>query len=429
MKKRNSVLALLVTVAMLVTLFASALAVSAEEVTGIAEVTSTLDFSALTKNMDVTAACDAIKAAGAVDASGLVLEDCYSVMATPANGGEIAYYVQKLDAGEGRVFLTAPVLDLTYWCAESKGAVLVEGSLDGVNYFQFYLEDQGFGTEWETSARATKHLALHGAEGYQTAYIKISMLRNSGPTAGAVVKSVVTAETVAAGTETVQSKVDFGSMAVTGDKAADAETMKQNGVVESSNLWISQVYEVHADPGGYMGEGYYVQKLEAGEGKVFDGAPVLELNYWLATNEAMQGYIKVEGSLDGETYYPFLELTEGQGNAYKKVTEGDTTVVLNGAEGASVVYVRVSMQHWDAPTGACVSSSVISAAVKDAPSEPDPTDPTEPEQPTDPEQPTEPGEPVDPPAETGDSVASVLAVMMAVSVIGGAVILGKKKEN
>lgn len=422
MKKRNSMLALLVTLAMLATLFASALTVSAEETTTVTQVTSTMDFAALAKNLDAAAACDAIKAAGAVDASGLVLEDCYSVMATPANGGEIAYYVQKLDAGEGRVFLTAPVLDLTYWCAESLGAVLVEGSVDGVNYFQFYLEDQGFGVEWETSARTTKHLALHGAEGYQTAYIKISMLRNSGPTAGAVVKSVATAETVAAGTASVQSKIDFGSMAVTDDKAAAAETMKQHGVVESSNLRISQVYEVHTEPGGYMGEGYYVQKLEAGEGKVFDGAPIVELNYWLATNEAMQGYIKVEGSLDGETYYPFLELREGQGNAYKKVTEGDAAVVLNGAEGASVVYVRITMQHWDAPTGACVSSSIITAAVKDAPSEPDPTDPTEPEQPT------EPSDPVEPPANTGDAIISVLVGMVAASAICGAMIFSKKKE-
>ena len=72
------------------------------------------------------------------------------------------------------------------------------------------------------------------------------------------------------------------------------------------------------------------------------------------------------------------------------------------------------------------------------PSEPETTDPTEPADPTDPSEPevTDPSEPEatkpadpDAPDKTGDITLTVLVTMMAISAIGGAVVISKKKDN
>ncbi len=366
-----------------------ALLVSALAVTASANetVTGTLDFSqiAIEATEDMTAAAEAAKALGAVEVSNLIIYSNYSkVIAGKGYAGE-GYYVQKLEAGAGKVFAEAPVLTLNYRMAaggDNQAYIKIEGSLDGVTYYEFAKLTESKGDPDNLNAKNSTTVTLNGGEGAAVVWVKISIQHWGGPTCGAVDSSTISGavkeDPNATPVNAVNSTLDFSQIAIeaTEDMTAAAEAAKALGAVDVSNLIIYSNYSKVIAGKGYAGEGYYVQKLEAGAGKVFAEAPVLTLNYRMAAGGDNQAYIKIEGSLDGVTYYEFAKLTESKGDPDNLNAKNSTTVTLNGGEGAAVVWVKISIQHWGGPTCGAVDSSTISATVKDAPggSEQLPTD-------------------------------------------------------
>ena len=157
----------------------------------------------------------------------------------------------------------------------------------------------------------------------------------------------LTVVSVSAAGETVTSTLDFATLTAEGteDMAVATEAIKGMGAVEASNLIIFDCHTKCVAGKGYAGAGYFVQKLDAGAGKVFAEAPVLTLNYRLAKADPM-GYIKVEGSVDGINYYPFAELKDATGDSYSVEAKKSTTVTLEGGQGYSTVFVKITIEHW-----------------------------------------------------------------------------------
>ena len=112
----------------------------------------------------------------------------------------------------------------------------------------------------------------------------------------------VSAVSAFAADETVTSVLDFTTLTPGEDFAAVTAAVKGLGAVDCVNLVVGDCYNPTLTGKGYNGEGYFIQKIEAGEGKVFAEAPVVTLNYRI-TNADPLGYIKVQGSIDGVTYY------------------------------------------------------------------------------------------------------------------------------
>lgn len=376
-------------------------------------ISSRLDFSAMTKTDETESACAAIKAAGAVDAVNLKLGDCYSVLATPNGGYEEGYYIQKLDAGEGKVFEQDPALTITFWCAqlEDPGYVKIMQSADSESWTEAYAENTGFGDEWQTTARKTETVTLTGLAGSRCAYIKVIINRHAGETSGAVVCSEIVATVVDAPepeptettpvepeptettpvepeptettpvepepteptpteptpveTKPVSAKLDFSGLTATEDKSAAAEAIKGLGVLECSNLMLADHYTVCVHPGGYAGEGYFIWKMDAGKGKSFVGNVSLKMLYRLTTADPM-GYIKIQTSTDGVTWNDLTTLNKAVGEPFGNPADVAQTcnATISGTDGATSVYVKVSIQHWGCPDAACVDNLSLSGKTR-----------------------------------------------------------------
>ena len=174
----------------------------------------------------------------------------------------------------------------------------------------------------------------------------------------------VSAVSAFAADETVTSVLDFTTLTPGEDFAAVTAAVKGLGAVDCANLVVGDCYHPTLTGKGYNGEGYFIQKIEAGEGKVFAEAPVVTLNYRI-TNANPLGYIKVQGSIDGVTYYDFANLNTATGDAWTAEAKATADVVLNGGEGSSTVWVKVSMQHWGGPDAACVDKCTVTGKVKE----------------------------------------------------------------
>ena len=174
----------------------------------------------------------------------------------------------------------------------------------------------------------------------------------------------VSAVSAFAADETVTSVLDFTTLTPGEDFAAVTAAVKGLGAVDCVNLVVGDCYNPTLTGKGYNGEGYFIQKIEAGEGKVFAEAPVVTLNYRI-TNADPLGYIKVQGSIDGVTYYDFANLNTATGDAWTAEAKATADVVLNGGEGSSTVWVKVSMQHWGGPDAACVDKCTVTGKVQE----------------------------------------------------------------
>ena len=174
----------------------------------------------------------------------------------------------------------------------------------------------------------------------------------------------VSAVSAFAADETVTSVLDFTTLTPGEDFAAVTAAVKGLGAVDCANLVVGDCYHPTLSGKGNNGEGYFIQKIEAGEGKVFAEAPVVTLNYRI-TNANPLGYIKVQGSIDGVTYYDFANLNTATGDAWTAEAKATVDVVLNGGEGSSTVWVKVSMQHWGGPDAACVDKCTVTGKVKE----------------------------------------------------------------
>lgn len=70
-------------------------------------------------------------------------------------------------------------------------------------------------------------------------------------------------------TAEVKSTLDFSAMPQQDNPTTSVQLIKEAGAVDAVNLFVAGNYTPVANPGGYMGEGYYIQKLDAGAGNVF----------------------------------------------------------------------------------------------------------------------------------------------------------------
>lgn len=373
MKKTfRNLLSLVLCVAMLLSLV-SALGISVSAAGEVTTVTSTVDLSSLAANSDKTSAATTILAAGAHEVSNMCLENSYDGFAHPGGNMGEGYIVVKLDAGDGNVFMTAPVVDLTYWLAQldgdgtaltNQGYITVTGGVDGSSFpITFYNQTTGVGQVYQENARQYQSIALHGAQGLQTVYVKIAVQHWGAPHAGGIQSIVTTGYAVSSETYsdyTASSTLDFSSLSVsaTEDFTVAADAITGLGAEAAENLVIADCYTKFVAGKGNAGEGYYIQTLDLGEGNTFAAAPILELNYWLAS-AASQGYVKVYGSVDGTNYYPFADLNTGKGAEYNLVSREDVAVVLDGAQGYQKVWVKVVIQHYTGATGGGVVKSIL----------------------------------------------------------------------
>ena len=240
----------------------------------------------------------------------------------PSDGFADGYYVQKLDAGNGKVFVGDAKLDLRYWLAihaeYGVGYMKVAVSEDGEEFTEVWSDTEGRGQEFNENARTDATIDLGDVTGWETIYVRVSMNRQGGYTCGGVVKSVITAEIAEVpGAEDdedskpedekpadkpveddkpadkpveddkpadkpveddeeadapvkvervpVNSTLDFTGLEKTENAADVADALKELGVVDLSNLIIDDCYNPFVAVKGYAGEGYFVQKLSVGE--------------------------------------------------------------------------------------------------------------------------------------------------------------------
>ncbi len=365
--KFKSLLSLVLCVAMLLSLV-SALGLSVSAAGEVTTVTKTVEFSSLAENTDKTTAAEQIKSVGVYAVSNMQLQSTYALCATPGGYAGEGYIVIELDAGDGNVFMTAPVIDLTYWLAvnsNNQGYINVTGGVDGTNFpITFYNQTTGVGSDYSDTSRQYQSIALHGAQGLQKVYVKITVQHWGSMYAGAIQSVVATGYAVSSETyasHTASSTLDFSTLSVsaTEDFTAAADAITGLGAETASNLVIADCYTKFVSGKGYAGEGYYIQTLDLGEGNTFAAAPIVELNYWLATNADLQGYVKVQGSVDGTNYYDFANFNTGKGADSNLVSREDAAVVLNGAQGYQKVWVKIIIQHWGGPTYGGVVKSII----------------------------------------------------------------------
>ena len=334
----------------------------------------TINFAQMTEiGEDMTAVAENIKALGAEDASNLISASNgdYKYVGGKGYAGE-GYYVQKLEAGRGKVFAENAVLDLTYriTTADPLGYVTVESSVDGINYNTCTTFNEATGAGYSNDARKNATVDLNCGADAEAVWVRIKMQHWTGPDGAAVDSSTITAAIKDAPEEVITSvtgSLNFAQMSVIGeDMAAVAENIKALGAVDASNLISGSNGDYKFVGGkGYNGEGYYVQKLEAGEGKVFAENAVLDLTYRITSADPL-GYVTVESSVDNIYYDVCAEFTEATGAGFSNDARANAKIELNCA-GAEAVWVRVKMQHWTSPDGAAVDSSTITGVVQDAP--------------------------------------------------------------
>ena len=176
----------------------------------------------------------------------------------------------------------------------------------------------------------------------------------------------VSAAKSSAGTEVV-SKLDFVKMESIAEGGTDEEKAASKakakdaiikaGAVDAENLFLKGNHETIVNPGGYNGQGWYVQKATATSGEKITNA-VLHLDYWVCTGDP-QGYIEVHFSTDNQNYTKVWEQKKGNGDPYIYATRQNVAVELPVSGGPKELYVKVVMEHFQTYEGAAVACSTI----------------------------------------------------------------------
>ena len=169
-----------------------------------------------------------------------------------------------------------------------------------------------------------------------------------------------TAEADAAAVKTI----DFTALAPTEDFAAAAEQILALGVEETENLVIGDCYTSLAAAKGYNGPGYVIVKLEAGEGKAFEEAVEITVNYRLSACDP-QGYMILEGSVDGVNYGELVRVQEATGDAWSENAMAEMSMTVEGLGGLYEAWVKVTLEGWGGPDAAGLDKITLSAALKD----------------------------------------------------------------
>ena len=446
MKKTRSMLALLACLALLVTL--CTVTVSAAET-----VTSAVDFTTMPVADAGEASNAAMEAAGLIipEGSNWHLVDHFYHVAMPKDGYAKTYYIQTLDAGEGKVLVEDAVMNIAYMLAAVNndgseydvGWIVVSVSTDGENFTEVWYDEEGQGKMYDVSAVGIKDVVLTGTAGASKIWVKIEVERHAGESSGAIGWTKITGTAAKEGE--ISNKADFTTLTPAAGGADSNAAMESLGITvpEGSNWQIVDHFGICIIPMDGYAKTYYIQTLDAGEGKVLAEDATLDLSYALAAfnndgSEYDVGWFVVFVSTDGENYTEVWYNEEGQGKMYDASAFIEDKITLTGTAGASKIWVKVEVERHAGETSGLVKSSVLTGMTKDAEVvNPDP-EPTVPEttipEPTVPEttipESTEPENPQDPSNPGTGDIISMFAALAAISA-AGIVITGKKsrKEN
>ena len=421
MKKTRSMLAMLMCLAMLVTLLAvnvSAVGTASHEVNVMgldADKAAGDETKAVLESQGATVPADS--------KPWQIVNHFYRVM-IPAEGHDVCSYVQTLEAPAGEIFNGDVNLEIAYGLAckdadgnplEKVGSLVVYTSENGQDWTESWANREGQGKLYDSTAFDVRTVALSGTSGMSKVYVKIELVRFSAETSGCIGYSKLTAAT--RGTNEVVSTIDTrntqvyvpaeGGMFAVGDVAKE-EIERLGYTIEGDNAWcLNSCYHAFMTPREGYQECHLIQTLEAGKGKVFAKDVSVTAGYWLAVC-GDPGWFKVSVSTDGETWTEAYADLEGRGTEYDLSAYTEGTITLPDTAGAAKVYVRYTIERHSGPTAGGLTFSSLVGEVKAAPDAPKP----------DPENP-----------KSGDTISVVLAMAMVCA--AGAVITTKKfrKEN
>ncbi len=379
MKKTRSLLVVLMTLALLVSLVgAMGITASAAET-----ITDEYDFSGMEKiaegaDSDGTAANKAtvkakLEGLGLYEVENLMLGGNYETMVTPGGYAGYGHYIHKLEAPAGK-YLSNVKLDLSYWIcnAEPIGSIEVFVSADGVSESLVWSDSEGKGTWAADLVRSNKVIDIPVAAEQSVVYVKVRLC-NWSTYEGAAVS--ITKLSATCGTNEpvdgpINSVADFTAMTPVADVAGTTAALKGIGLVDASGLTIQDCIRIQVTPNGGFEDAWYIQKLDCGDGKVFQDAPVLKLDYSLAATSDQDpnytpGYVKVAISTDGTTYTEVFVDNQGEGKDWDPSAAINKEIELEAAKGQQVVYVKVIINRHGGPVAASVLKSVINGAAGD----------------------------------------------------------------
>ena len=351
----------LISVSVSVVLLISGIMISSMAEVTEKSVSSVIDFSSLSGSDNVTKDSATIIKAGAVDCENVRLGGYEGTLASPPGYAGEGYLTQKLDAGNGKTLKDVKV-ELDYWMTSSSSPyVSVKFSNDNMNWTEVFKDTQA-----QAGSIKNASFNVDQATGEETAYIRISMVNWGGYDGASLKKSKITGVAVGESTEdgkivkNVSSKFDFSSMAREENAATAVQDMKDYGLYDAENVFLGGNYGIVATPGGYMGEGYVVQKLDTNGKKVVSAKATVK--YWAYhTTTDGTGTVKFYSSTDGETY-TLLDSVEGSGSLNTVQTfAADIPVDDDTTE----IFVKVAMIHWGSYEEAAVESITIDAKVEE----------------------------------------------------------------
>lgn len=431
MKTTRFIMATLVCLAMLLSLTAMTAFAAEEDLYG------KIDFGTMTQTTvtgdtpNYEEAAAALKAVGLAEVHNVYIDSCHTPFLS-VKGYQEGYFVVKVDAGAGKVYSTAPVVTLDYRMAvcDPASSIAVQGSIDGVNYYDFRTITETTGNDpYAADCKGSTTVTLDGGQGSASVWIKIIMKNFGAPAScgldaialSAKVKTAESGETPDAPANVVSSVADFEALSEfssvdnpdKGDPAATKAKLEEMGLTlperigweedpakDANHEWVLQsCYNVFLTPKEGWKNCAYIQTLDAGEGKILESDITVTLKYWMAAGHG--SYIVIETSTDGENWTEAWADEEGQGTEYDPSACTEKNITLKGTAGASKVYVKFVVNRHNGSTTGGIVKSALSASVKEG---------TASEQ---------------PPAKTGD----IFAVVVAMGLLGAAGIVVTTKKS
>lgn len=356
-------IAILVCLAMLISAFA--MTASAAK-----PVSSNIDFTTMESTV---AGGDETKAV--MEGMGLIIPegsnweivDHFYKLAMPKDGYAPAYYIQTLEAGEGKVLAEDATLELAHALAAlteggeayDVGWITVSVSVDGENYEEVWANEAGQGKEYTAEVFAIPQIKLTGTAGAAKIWVKIGAERHAGPGAGSIGWSKISGVATVAGTTSVLA--DFRALTPTDAGDASHAAMAALGItVPEGSVWQVQncIQNLITPKDGYA-PAAYIQTLDLGD-KVLAEDAVLELGYYMA-QLGDPSWMVIDWSTDGENWTDEGWVDEtGKGGDWEAAEQHDVAIDLEGTAGASKVYVRVTIERHSGPIGGSILYSSIS---------------------------------------------------------------------
>lgn len=128
-----------------------------------------------------------------------MLNDCYHIFVTPKEGFQQCYLIQTLEAGKGKVFETDVSLTAGYWLSTGGAKneectvpeFIVEVSTDGETWTGVYSDNTGHAPEYDLGGFVEGTISLPETAGASKVYVRYSVIRYGGPTAGGLTHSTL----------------------------------------------------------------------------------------------------------------------------------------------------------------------------------------------------------------------------------------------